>query len=270
MASTKIKDLILVGRGRTADVYALDENRVVKLFFAGRDNASVERERQLSNLAFRGGVPTPQCLGVVELEGRLGLVFKRLQGETMLGMFSRKPWRIASLSRQFARLHVQVHSVGVETGLAFSEKIIEGCASTGYGAEVRESVTKLLQNCQETSLVHGDFHPDNIMVTENGLYVIDWSNGARGCAAADVAMSSVTLRAGALPEISPFASVLINAGRQLSHRLYLRSYLKNSRVSPNDVRNWIFAATCYRLSYGIRDEQEFLLTQLRQNKKQTA
>ncbi len=46
---------------------------------------------------------------------------------------------------------------------------------------------------------HGDFHPDNIMLTPAGPRVIDWNNATSGNPLADIAWTSLILRMGEAP-----------------------------------------------------------------------
>jgi Ser/Thr protein kinase RdoA (MazF antagonist) len=43
------------------------------------------------------------------------------------------------------------------------------------------------------SLVHLDLHPDNVVLTDTGPVVIDWSNATAGPSTLDVAMSALIL-----------------------------------------------------------------------------
>jgi Kae1-associated kinase Bud32 len=82
------------------------------------------------------------------------LVLERVDGPTMLAEIERQPWRFASFGRELGSIHRQVLDAGV---------------------------------------VHGDFHPLNIILSADGPVVIDWSNGGEGDPMEDIAFSYVIL-----------------------------------------------------------------------------
>jgi len=82
------------------------------------------------------------------------LVLERIDGPTMLEEIERRPWRFASFARELGRLHRMLLDAGV---------------------------------------AHGDFHPLNVILSEAGPVVIDWSGGSKGDSLADVAFSQVIL-----------------------------------------------------------------------------
>ena len=57
----------------------------------------------------------PATDGVVEFEDdgrpRVGIIYERVTGPTMLDVIRRRPWRLAALTGQFARLHAALHDL---------------------------------------------------------------------------------------------------------------------------------------------------------------
>jgi hypothetical protein len=80
------------------------------------------------------------------------------------------------------------------------------------------------------SLIHFDLHPDNVLVSQQGPVVIDWTNARGGSAAADVAMTWLILETSAgLPGL-------------LLARLFRR------RVGRDVVRRGLADASAFRLA----------------------
>ena len=57
--------------------------------------------------------------------------------------------------------------------------------------DLGERGVPLALRSRPTSIIHLDFHPDNVMLTKQGPIVFDWTNAALGPAAADVAQTWV-------------------------------------------------------------------------------
>src|SRR5947207_9957905 len=73
------------------------------------------------------------------------------------------------------------------------------------------------------SLLHLDLHPDNVMLTTRGPFVIDWPNAARGPGAADVAHTWVVI-ACSTPTTGLYRRALSAVGRGLLLRAFLKRF----------------------------------------------
>ena len=98
----------LIGRGRVAEVYAWGDREVVKLFHDGYSAEAVEREAEISRAVHALGLPTPAVGEVVTINNRLGIVFERLDGPSMLAEMSARPWKILAFARLLAELQFAI------------------------------------------------------------------------------------------------------------------------------------------------------------------
>jgi aminoglycoside phosphotransferase (APT) family kinase protein len=181
----------LIGAGRAADVYALDERRVLRRY---RNGESSEREAAVMTYLAGAGFPVPR---VHDASGP-DLVLERLGGRDMLADLSARPWLARRHARTLAGLHDRLHAITAPPSLR---------APFGPGGRV----------------LHLDLHPGNVMLTAAGPVVIDWSNVAAGPAAADVAMAWLIIATSEVdapplllrPAISSVRAVLLRRFRAL-------------------------------------------------------
>jgi len=181
----------LIGAGRAADVYALDERRVLRRY---RNGESSEREAAVMAYLAGAGFPVPR---VHDASGP-DLVLERLAGRDMLADLSARPWLARRHARTLAGLHDRLHAITAPPSLR---------APFGPGGLV----------------LHLDLHPGNVMLTAAGPVVIDWSNVAAGPAAADVAMAWLIIATSEVdapplllrPAISSVRAVLLRRFRAL-------------------------------------------------------
>jgi hypothetical protein len=159
----------LLAQGRAADVYAAGPRQVLRRYREGeRDDTAVEA--MAMEHARRHGFPVP---AVYDAAGR-DLVLERIGGPTMMSDLAARPWLVRRHGRTLAELHRRLHGILAP----------EGLPSPFGGGE---------------QLLHLDLHPENVLLSDRGPVVIDWSNAARGKAADDVAATWVILATSVIP-----------------------------------------------------------------------
>jgi uncharacterized protein (TIGR02172 family) len=253
---------VRLGRGRTAEVYEYGENEVLKLFLPGFSAEAVTREFELSSLAADSGLPVPKVLGRATHNGRSGIVYERVQGVTLTRWAIENPLRVRGAGRILAELHSAIHKVQVDpTSPVPSQQ--ESWARTLQNTDVPESARNSLPQWlaaipQANALCHGDFHPDNVIMTAQGPMVIDWMTGTRGDPAADVARTWLILSTPALPPEVPMKP-LVRMIRHYFRESYLQTYLKISGIPMADILFCRRAMAALRTAEGILGEREYLL-----------
>jgi aminoglycoside phosphotransferase (APT) family kinase protein len=268
-------ELVLVGEGRTAEILAWDEGRVLRLFRTGASRAYALRELHTSRAINEVGVPSPSVYpaetedGLVEVDDRIGFVMERVDGPTMLRMLSTRPWKLIRFARVCARLHRTVHAASASNLPSQRERlhhVIERIAEdAGVGTDIAAQVHTVVDALPDGNVVcHGDFHPDNILMSSQGPVIIDWGPATSGNPAADVAWTVYLFRHGGTPPgMSLWQKLVLNGFRRLFLFVYLREYLKNASISRGDVERWGPPIAALRLADGIPEERDVLLQTIR-------
>lgn len=81
----------LIGRGRTAEIYAWGNGQVVKLFHTGWPEASIAYEERIAHLVKDLGLAAPRFFGRIQVGERIGLLYERIEGTSMLQALLRAP-----------------------------------------------------------------------------------------------------------------------------------------------------------------------------------
>lgn len=153
----------LLTSGRDADVYALDEDRVLR---RNRDGESVLHEAAVVRHVWAHGFPAPQ---VFRAEGA-DLEMERLHGPTLLQALAAEEVPLREGAVVLAELLNRLHRLPVPQ----DDLLVVG----GPGDVV----------------VHLDLHPANVVLTEShGPAVVDWSAARLGSASLDVATTALLL-----------------------------------------------------------------------------
>ena len=178
----------------------------------------------------------------------------------MLKITQVRPWTLISSARTMASLHAQMHDHASSSLPSQRERMERKIGNApGLSQDKKKAILDILSDLpDENSICHGDFHPDNILMSQSGPIVIDWPHAPEGSSIADVARTSLVLQHGAIPEFIT-GKAIIMAARGLFHRFYLSRYMKLRRVLKSGLDQWTLPVAAERLDDGIPEEQEALL-----------
>ena len=259
-----------VGIGRTAEILEWEEGCVVKLFFEGFPRESIEREASVGRVVSELGLPVAAVREVIEVAGRYGIVFERAgNGRTMLQEFASKPWRLRSLIRVFTELHLEMHRHIVSELPPLQKRLAERIrriTDADIPGNLREfaerakaaALARLEELPEDDRLCHGDFHPDNIIMSPRGPVIIDWSDATKGNPAADVARTRLLISIGT-PVEGRISGWLIKLVRKRVLSLYSKLYLKRSAISSESIEAWQLPVALTRLTEDIPGERDHLM-----------
>ena len=212
-----------LGRGRTAEVFGWKDNLILKLFFDSTPDTWAQQEAQITRVAYEFGLPVPAVEGVIEIDGRNGILFERIDGPSMLTETKSKPWKLFRSALVLAELHAAIHKC-IGPDLPSQRHQLEDAIRNAKALpeNMKEAALKVLDHLPDgNALCHGDFHPDNVMVSSRGPIIIDWIIATQGNPLADAARTSLLLRLGDPPP-GTRGRWLINSGRGLYHSTYLK------------------------------------------------
>ncbi|MDT0393751.1 MULTISPECIES: aminoglycoside phosphotransferase family protein [Streptomyces] len=168
----------LVGAGRTADVFALDDGRVLRRYRGGDD---VTGEVAVMAYLAERGFPVP---AVWPGTAAGDLVMQRLSGMTMVEALVNGVITAERAGEMLTELLRRLHAIPARL-------------STDPGHRI----------------LHLDFHPENVVLTPQGPMVIDWATAAEGPPGLDSAMAALILAQAALtvPTVSVVARAVLSS-----------------------------------------------------------
>lgn len=256
-----------IGIGRIAEVFAWDDGQVLKLARDWVSASSVDYEYRMTKAVHKAGIHSPAPLERIQFNGRHGIVYERVDGPTMLDKIGVSPFKFAQFGRQLGQLHLAIHKGRVEEGaLPDNYKRLRQKIKAAHWVD--DSVKKLaLKKLDELpkgdSVLHGDFHPDNIVMTVDGPITIDWPDAARGHPLGDVARTWLLARLGGLPS-NLVLNLIVRILRSGLQRAYLKTYFRGSDYKLSNLKKWLFPVAVARLSENIEGEKSEALKLIRQ------
>ncbi len=251
-------DNTTIGYGRTADVRLHDTASVLKLFKPFMSRAAVEREFAVANHARAMGLNTPKPTELVNVDDRTGIVYERIPGKSLLRELSENPFRLNAIARQMAQFHHRLNSVTYDAPENSQKTHIAGAikAAPVLSESDKERIIAYLLTLPDSDrLCHGDFHPDNILVTDT-LWVIDWMTGSSGHPVGDVARSKVILETGEIPDSVPvYVRIFLALGQKKLARAYIREYRTVSGVTGGEINAWLLPLYAARLNENLSPKE---------------
>lgn len=254
----------LIGSGESADVFRLKGGRVLKLYREGLDPGVMKREHDGAAHAKRQGLHVARPLGRRQHKGRLGIIFEELAGTPLLRDMLLRPFRSRDLLRRFTTCHARIHSCS-GAGLIHAQHIIVHVRI--LHADVNEALRTLALSRlnaipEGDRLCHGDFHPRNAILTDDGIAAIDWSNGSRGDPAGDVARTELLVRYGGYgPLLRRFG--VLRIFRDMAADLYLRLYREATGMPAEAIDAWRLPVAVAALHPESRIDRPALIADLR-------
>lgn len=254
-----------LAQGRTAEVFAWNDGHVLKLFRQGWGADVASHEAEIARAIYASGAPAPQVGEVVEVGDRAGVIYERISGPSLLTDLIGHPTHLRRIMRALAEAHADLHQRTVADLPRVREMLAQRAASVAELTEAqRRAVLRALEGLPDAdALCHGDYHPDNVLLSPRGPLVIDWENAALGDPLADVARTLLLFRANFVHSQSAVTRALKRGALQYLAGLYLRRYRQLRPFDMARLRAWELPVTAARLSEGVEPEEAYLLERVR-------
>jgi len=223
-----------IAKGASAELFDMGGGQVLKLFRDSVSDEMIAREIVASVHAGTCGVPTAVAFGRYYWGGRVGIVYPRLEGETLMDWIRRNPMRARWALGQMADIHAAMHRAW-GGGLRRLKLVLATDIAYGPAPIIlqRAAIDYLEALPDGDALTHGDLHLGNIMLTPQGMMVIDWSKAAAGHPAADAVRSEMLMRFGIGP-----ADWVTKIWRDWAAGQLRKSYMRSCAVTMRDMDRW--------------------------------
>jgi aminoglycoside phosphotransferase (APT) family kinase protein len=171
-----------------------------------------------------------------------------------------KPLQLPAYAQDLARLHLVLHGSPAPELPAQRGRLAHAIqAAKALPEAQRQRALQMLERLPDGDrLCHGDFHPDNVLLTARGPLVIDWMTAAQGHPAADVARTRLLLTIGDPPNQGAMRLLLL-LGRSQFARGYSQTYQRGAPEVFRQSQAFLPVMAAARLNEEIAPEREKLL-----------
>ena len=248
--------------GRTAEVFSGPDGSVVKLLLQGRSEADARDEAARTAAAHAAGAPAPEVHGLVNIDGRHGIVMTQVDADSLVDVAALEPLRLTSYAKVFADVHHQILSHESDDLPPIGDELRRKIRAADVPAATRNAALDVVAAAPDGSAVlHGDYHPGNVLMAPDGPIAIDWVNASRGPASADVANTLLLLSTATIGEGTPNRR-MVGALQGAFRRSYTKRIRRAGRVHPKVLDAWRLPMAAARLAEGVASEEAALRSQL--------
>ena len=227
--SIDLENCKLLGEGGHGRVFRINDDTIVKLYYAGDSIEDIKREQDYAKKAFVMGIPTAIPFDIVKCEDMYGLVFELVNADIVANYLNNHPDRLQDLAKKYAQVMKHLHETHVAEGALSSTKELYRTRIEGLRAYMTDEEVDTLHRINDAipesdTVVHGDFHPKNVMIQDGELVLIDMADLTSGHPLYDLGSMALTHHLPPDSRIEDITGMKAETVREL-WRLFLSNYL---------------------------------------------
>jgi uncharacterized protein (TIGR02172 family) len=167
-----------IAKGANGAVYRYDDETIVKTYFAKDALPEIKQERENARRAFVLGINTAIPYGIVRVGDSYGTVTELLNAVSVTKLIRNNPDDISEAAKYYIDMLKSIHAIKVEDGEVPDMKEIALDWARFVTAHIPEEQGRKLISLieavpKQNTLMHGDYHTNNIMVQNGEPLLID-------------------------------------------------------------------------------------------------
>ena len=167
-----------IAKGANGAVYRYDDETIVKTYFAKDALPEIKQERENARRAFVLGINTAIPYGIVRVGDGYGTVTELLNATSVTKLIRQNPDDMTEAVKYYVDMLKSIHAVEVEDGEVPDMKEIAldwARFVTAYIPEEqgRKLISLIEAVPKQNTLMHGDYHTNNVMVQNGESLLID-------------------------------------------------------------------------------------------------
>ena len=167
-----------IAKGANGAVYRYDAETIVKTYFAKDALPEIKQERENARRAFVLGINTAIPYGIVRVGDGYGTVTELLNATSVTKLIRKDPEDLSLAAKYYVDMLKSIHAIEVADGEVPDMKETALDWADFVSAHLPEEQAKKLRALIEAvpkknTLMHGDYHTNNIMVQDGEPLLID-------------------------------------------------------------------------------------------------
>ena len=167
-----------IAKGANGAVYRYDDETIVKTYFAKDALPEIKQERENARRAFVLGINTAIPYGIVRIGEGYGTVTELLNAESVTKLIRKNTEDLSIAAKYYIDMLKSIHAINVEDGeVPDMQEIALDWAdfvSEHIPSEQANKLRSLIEAVpKRNTLMHGDYHTNNVMVQNGEPLLID-------------------------------------------------------------------------------------------------
>ena len=167
-----------IAKGANGAVYRFDNETILKTYFAKDALPEIKQERENARRAFILGINTAIPYGIVRVGDGYGTVTELLNATSVTKLIRQNPDDMTEAVKYYVDMLKSIHAVVVEDGEVPDMKEIALDWARFVTAHIPEEQGRKLISLieavpKQNTLMHGDYHTNNVMVQNGEPLLID-------------------------------------------------------------------------------------------------
>ncbi|MHC1683958.1 MAG: phosphotransferase [Clostridiaceae bacterium] len=235
----------VVGTGYYGTVYCSGKY-AIKLFKEGYSKAAIFYEAMINSIIENTELSVPKIYEVLSIDKQMAIKMDYIKGVSLIDCIIKDADNTAVYFEKMVKLQVEMHSKKIFLPFSLKDRLkdkIQG--NENLSITHKEKVLTILKELPDgNELCHGDFHGNNILVSDGEYWIIDWVDSTCGCADGDACRTYMTYS--------------LYAPEGLAE-MYLMLYCKETGKEREQILAWLPVVAAARLSENIAHEEEKLI-----------
>lgn len=234
-----------IGDGAVAEVYVRD-GRAIKLYKRHISKQEAFYEAFISTAVETTGLSVPKIFGVLQIDNSWALEMELLDGCVLSKLIEQQPSDIDKYLDIMVYVQIEIHRILNLPPLLSQRQKIERRIKNASVLSINqreELISELLKMPDKKCLCHGDYHFNNLLISNGKVFIIDWVDAAIGDPAADVCRTYMLFKI--------YAAGIADA--------YIERYSYKSGIPISAIKAWLPFITAARLAENKSNETEQLL-----------
>lgn len=220
-----------------------DGDLCLKVF--GRDFSKTDILNEALNQARveETGLNIPKIKSVTVLDGKQAIISDYIRGKTLSRLMLEYPEKTDEYIKTLVDVQLHMHEKNCPMLGRLKDKMSEKLKYANLDSQTLQKFHAQLDEIPESNnLCHGDFSPSNVVISDNGAYILDWSHAARGNRVFDAAASYLLLY---LHHTTDDAET------------YLKMFCEKSGIRADYIKNLLPVTAAAQISKSNEKEREF-------------
>ena len=167
-----------IAKGANGAVYRYNDETILKTYFAKDALPEIKQERENARKAFVLGINTAIPYGIVRVGDGYGTVTELLNATSVTKLIRNNPEDLSEAAKYYIDMLKSIHAIEVEDGEVPDMRETALAWADFVAVHIPEEQGKKLRTLieavpKQNTLMHGDYHTNNIMVQNGEPLLID-------------------------------------------------------------------------------------------------